>query len=49
MWINYVLKINLYFLNGKGLKKYNLKLNSLFINSLAWYRLKSNTSSYPFK
>jgi len=26
-----------------------LKLNTLFINNLAWYRLKSNTSSYPFK
>jgi len=46
MWNNYVLKINLYLLNGKESKKYNLKLNSLFINNLSWYRLKSNTSSY---
>jgi len=26
-----------------------LKLNTLFINNLPCYRLKSNTSSYPFK
>jgi len=49
MWENSVLKMNLYLLNGKGSKKYNLKLNSLFINNLSWYRLKSNTSNYPFK
>jgi len=49
MWNNYVLKINLYLLNGKEPKKYNLKLNSLFINNLSCYRLKSNASSYPFK
>jgi len=49
MWKNSVLKMNLYLLNGKGSKKYNLKLNSLFINNLSWYHLKSNASSYPFK
>jgi len=49
MWNNYVLKINLYLLNGKEFKKYNLKLNSLFFNNLSCYRLKSNASSYTFK
>jgi len=49
MWKNSVLKMNLYLLNGKGSKKYNLKLNSLFINNLPCYHLKSNPSSYSFK
>jgi len=49
MWNNYVLKINLYLLNGKESKKYNFKLNSLLINNLSMYRSKSNSSSYTFK
>jgi len=33
--------MNLYLLNGKGSKKYNLKLNSLFINNLSCIALKA--------